>query len=109
MLKLSVCLGGFLFFLSSLKPKAFDMEELNTIFFGPLPRLRGIRTAPGDGFGSRTPYFVAIKFGLFKSVANEGRSLKNPSPFVSRPVKILNLLPELIEKSPLMETFFGKL
>ncbi len=98
-LKLIVCAGGFLFVLSSLKPKDLEMEELKTIFLEPLPRFRGISLSVGEGFGSRTPYFVAIKSGLLKSVANAGRSLKNPSPLVSRPVKILNLVPELIEKS----------
>ncbi len=108
-LKLIVWRGGFLFFLSSPKPKDFEMEELKTIFFEPLPKFRGISLSVGEGFGSRMPYFVAIKPGLLKSVANEGRSLKNPSPLVSRPVKILNLVPELIEKSPPIEILEGKL
>lgn len=84
-LKFRVCSGGFLFFLSSLKPKDFESDELKTIFFEPLPRFRGMSLSVGDGSGSRMPYSVSIKPGLLKSVANAGRSLKNPSPLVSRP------------------------
>src|SRR5687767_14262428 len=74
-LKLRVCLGGFLFFLSSLKPKVFEMDELKEKLPSPRPRFRGMIVSPGSGFGSRIPYGVDIKPGLVKSVANEGRSV----------------------------------
>src|SRR3954463_1904026 len=62
---------------------------------GPRPMFRGMIFCPGEGVGSRAPKGVMTTPGLFRSVANAGRSLKNVSPFVSRPVVILNGLPEV--------------
>src|SRR5688500_9651498 len=56
---------------------------------GPRPKLRGMIVCPGSGFGSKAPSGVTTTPGLFRSVANAGRSLKNVSPFVSRPVMML--------------------
>ena len=54
-LKLRVCLGGFLFFVSSLKPNLLEMDELKLKLLGALPKFRGMILSPGRGFGSRTP------------------------------------------------------
>ena len=56
---------------------------------GPRPKFRGMISWPGEGFGSNAPNGVTTTPGLFRSVANAGRSLKNVSPFVSRPVVML--------------------
>ena len=63
---------------------------------------------PATGFGSSAPYGVMITPGLFKSVANAGRSLKALSPFVSWPVVILNgapVLPMMNELKPQPDLF----
>src|SRR5690242_21747141 len=58
---------------------------------GPMPKLRGMRRWLGRGFKSKSPNLVRFKSeGSVLSVANAGRSVNNPSPFVSRPVTILN-------------------
>src|SRR5689334_8279168 len=57
---------------------------------GPMPRLRGINACPAAGFKSKSPNFVLRRSaGSVCAVANAGRSVNNPSPFVSRPVTIL--------------------
>jgi hypothetical protein len=61
---------------------------------GARPKLRGIIVCPGEGVGSNAPSGVTITPGSFKSVANAGRSVKNVSPFVSRPVVMLKGWPE---------------
>ena len=61
---------------------------------GPIPKFRGINACPGAGARSKSPKRVCLKF--FESVcdvANAGRSVNKPSPFVSRPVTMLNGLP----------------
>src|SRR5918996_3518383 len=57
---------------------------------GPNPKLRGINSWPGSGLRSKSPKRVCLKSsGSVFAVANAGRSVNNPSPFVSRPVTIL--------------------
>jgi hypothetical protein len=74
-LKLRVCLGGFLFFLSPPKPKDFERSALKSKADGPRPKLCGMIRSPGEGLGSSTPYFVVINPGLLRLAANDGRSL----------------------------------
>ena len=69
---------------------------------GPRPKFRGMIVCPGEGVGSNAPSGVTTTPGSFRSVAKAGRSLKNVSPFVSRPVVILKGWPEL----PIRKTFY---
>ena len=57
---------------------------------GPRPKFLGMIVCPGEGVGSNAPKGVTTTPGSFRSVANAGRSLKNVSPLVSRPVVMLN-------------------
>lgn len=68
---------------------AFSRPRLTELKPGPRPKFLGIICWPGDGFGSKAPKGVTTTPGLVRSVANAGRSEKNVSPFVSRPVMIL--------------------
>ena len=77
------------------KLKTFATFRFTETKPGPRPKFRGMIVWPGDGFGSNAPSGVTTTPGLFRSVANAGRSLKNVSPFVSRPVVMLNGWPEL--------------
>ena len=74
---------------------------------GPRPKFRGMIVWPAEGFGSNAPKGVTTTPGLFRSVANAGRSLKNVSPFVSRPVVILKGWPELAIMNVFMLTPCG--
>src|SRR5688572_25597290 len=75
--------------------QTFATLKFTDIKPGPRPKLRGMMVCPGSGFGSKAPSGVTTTPGLLRSVANAGRSLKNVSPFVSRPVMMLNVVPEL--------------
>src|SRR5687767_11599622 len=74
--------------------KVFDAPTFTEKKVGPCAKLRGIIFWPGVGFGSSAPYGVITTPGLFRSVANAGRSENDVSPLVSRPVVILNGGPE---------------
>src|SRR6185295_1422306 len=80
---------------------------------GPSPKLRGINASPKAGRKLKLPYGVQTMFtpGLLQStfVANEGRSVKSKSPFVSAPVVILNGLPEDAMMNGFKLTCHGKL
>src|ERR1044071_7291425 len=71
---------------------------------GPLPKLRGMSSCPGAGFGSNAPKRVTTTPGFVRSVANAGRSVKSESPLVSRPVVMLKGRPEVIMTSGLRRT-----
>ena len=61
---------------------------------GPMPKFRGINASPGAGARSKSPKRVCLRFfASVCAVANAGRSVNKPSPFVSRPVTILKGLP----------------
>src|SRR5207247_9060809 len=62
---------------------------------------------PGAGFVSKAPKRVTITPGLVGSVANAGRSVNNESPFRSRPVVMLNGLPERAMMNGLKRMAFG--
>ena len=61
--------------------------------------MRGMMIAPGNGLVSNAPYFVNTTLGLLRSVANAERSVKSVSPFKSRPIVILNGVPEVTIKN----------
>ena len=75
--------------------KVFDAPMFTEKNRGPCAKLCGIIFSSGVGFGSKAPYGVKIMPGLFGLSANAGRSENDVSPFVSRPVVMLNGRPEL--------------
>ena len=82
--------------------KVFATFKLTSAKPGPRPKFLGMIVCPGSGVGSKAPSGVTTTPGLLRLVANAGRSLKIVSPLVSRPVVMLNGVPELASTKVLM-------
>src|SRR5437016_4320630 len=96
-------------FLFASGPKLNDLltPKLTEKKPGPRPSLRGIIVCPASGSRSKAPRRVTITLDRERSVANAGRSVNRVSPFVSRPVVILNGAPDLTKIMGLNESFHG--